>query len=335
MKYKNEKKEKNVFFVDEEQTAISFLKKIFASTPLSLIYKLFRTKKVKLNEEYIRYYQHRLKEGDFIKIEDDSVVSSPKIVKKKVKIKPEVDFEVMYEDENVLIVIKEHNIETHSDTSPEKSLDNAVAHYLENSGWVSQNQFFVVSSSHRLDKLTKGLVVYPKNPISKKVLHESFGKKDLIKKEYLAVCENRKNKKIPSSFEGFIFKDDKIEKMIFQTESSQNKNEKECSISMKEISQSKKFAVLEVELKTGRKHQIRAMLSYLGFPIIGDKKYGSNFVLKDKIKLFGYKIEFVNLPKPLDYLNGKKFEIKRIRDKMVSQINESSENLLPKKFIKY
>jgi len=131
MKYK---KEKNVFFVDEEQTAISFLKKIFALTPLSLIYKLFRTKKVKLNDEYIRYYQYRLKNGDVIKVEDDSVVSSPKIAKKKVKIRPEFDFEIMHEDENVLIVIKDHNIETHSDTNPEKSLDNAVAYYLENSG---------------------------------------------------------------------------------------------------------------------------------------------------------------------------------------------------------
>jgi 23S rRNA pseudouridine955/2504/2580 synthase len=332
MKYS---KEKNVFLADEDQTIISFLKKIFATTPLSLLYKLFRTKKVKVNDKDIRYYQHRLKNGDIVKIEDNSLISSLKISKKKRKIRPEVDFEIMYEDDNILIAIKDHNIETHNDENPEKSLDNAVAYYLENSGWISQSQFFIVSSSHRLDKLTKGLVVYPKNPIAKKVLHESFGKKNLIKKEYLAVCENRKNKKIPVFFDGFIFKDDENERMIFQPESSQKKNEKSCSMTMKELSKNKNFAVLEIELKTGRKHQIRAMLSYLGFPIIGDKKYGSNFVLKDKIKLFGYKLEFINLPKPLDYLNGKKFEIKRIKDKIIYQINDSSENLLPKKFMKY
>jgi len=68
---------------------------------------------------------------------------------------------------------------------------------------------------------------------------------------------------------------------------------------------------LEITLHTGRKHQIRSILSYLGCPIIGDKKYGSKIVVKDKIYLLAYKIIFVDLPSPLSYLNGKGFQVKK------------------------
>ena len=67
--------------------------------------------------------------------------------------------------------------------------------------------------------------------------------------------------------------------------------------------------MLEVTLHTGRKHQIRSILSYLGCPIIGDKKYGSKIVAKDKIYLLAYKIIFGDLPSPLSYLNGKEFQV--------------------------
>ena len=88
-------------------------------------------------------------------------------------------------------------------------------------------------------------------------------------------------------------------------------------------------------METGRKHQIRSILSYLGLPVIGDRKYGSNFPLDNKIKLFAYKIEFLNLPCLLNYLNGKKFEIENLKEKIILQINSTSENLVPKKFLKY
>lgn len=130
------KNKNKVFFIEEEQTAISFLKKVFSSSPLSLIYKLFRTKKVKLGDDYLRYYQYRLKKGDVLKIEDEKmkVNLEPKEARKTLNFKTEIDFKITYEDENVIIVIKDHNIETHSKSDPEFSLDNAVFHYLLNSG---------------------------------------------------------------------------------------------------------------------------------------------------------------------------------------------------------
>jgi 23S rRNA pseudouridine955/2504/2580 synthase len=324
-----------IFIVDEEQTIISFIKKTFLSTPLSLIYKLFRSKKIKINDNYIRNYNFRVKSGQLVLIKDDKVLLNKKPIVKKKAVDPEVKFEIIYEDKNIMIVVKDHNVETHNKINPEKSLDNAVFHYLLTSGWDSSSDSFLMSSSHRLDKVTKGLVVYPKNSIAKKILHNSFGNKNSLRKKYLAVCENKKNKKIPSSINGFIYKDDQREKMIFHLENNENKNSKSCSMKIEEVCKKDYFSVFDIDLETGRKHQIRSILSYLGFPVIGDRKYDSSFPLDSKIKLFAYKIEFLNLPGLLSYLNGRKFEIENLKEKITLQINSVSENLLPKKFLKY
>ena len=86
-----------------------------------------------------------------------------------------------------------------------------------------------------------------------------------------------------------------------------------CSIKFflfqKIASEYRSSILLEVTLHTGRKHQIRSILSFFGMPIIGDKKYGSKIEIKNKVYLLAYKLEFNNLPPPLTYLNGKVFTI--------------------------
>jgi 23S rRNA pseudouridine955/2504/2580 synthase len=88
-----------------------------------------------------------------------------------------------------------------------------------------------------------------------------------------------------------------------------NPQAKFCALEIKKIAKKTPYQNLEITLHTGRKHQIRSILSYLGCPVIGDKKYGSKIEVKDKIYLLAYKIEFKHLPSPLAYLNGKTFAI--------------------------
>src|SRR5947208_3251836 len=90
---------------------------------------------------------------------------------------------------------------------------------------------------------------------------------------------------------------------------SANSQAKFCALEIKKISKKDHYQTLEITLHTGRKHQIRSILSYLGCPIIGDKKYGSKIETKNKIYLLAYRVEFNNLPSPLAYLNGKVFAI--------------------------
>ena len=90
---------------------------------------------------------------------------------------------------------------------------------------------------------------------------------------------------------------------------STNPQAKFCALEVKKISERNTCQILEITLHTGRKHQIRSILSHFGLPIIGDKKYGSKIEVKNKIYLLAYKILFVDLPSPLSCLNGKVFEI--------------------------
>src|SRR4051794_25212673 len=87
-------------------------------------------------------------------------------------------------------------------------------------------------------------------------------------------------------------------------------NSKFCALEMKKIKEMANYQLLEITLCTGRKHQIRSILSFFNCPIIGDKKYGSKASLENKISLLAYQISFDKLPKPLHYLNGQIFQIK-------------------------
>ncbi|CAG8755998.1 6518_t:CDS:2, partial [Cetraspora pellucida] len=143
----------------------------------------------------------------------------------------------------------------HGITMP--SLDNAVRYYLAEKDpaeyQYQMDNFFVLIAAHRLDKLTKGLVIYPKNPSAKRVLYQAMADKRKITKKYLAISQ----------------------KMEFSPKST-NPQAKFCALEVKKINTKNNYQTLEITLHTGRKHQIRSILSYFGLPIVGDKKYVSN-----------------------------------------------------------
>jgi len=289
---------------EADQTLISFLKKRFKTTPLSLIYKLFRTKKIKINGADVRYYHHRLKAGEKIEIFDNHLKKTNLTIYPLSQSK--IYFEIVYEDKNILLAHKEHGI-----TIP--SLDNAIRYYLSEKNPQEYKRqienFFVLTAAHRLDKVTKGLVIYPKNPSAKKVLYKAIADKSKITKKYLAFCENLPKKKLPSYISGYLEKNEREQKMEFSLKTT-NPQAKFCALEAKKVGEKNGYQILEITLHTGRKHQIRAILAHFGLPIVGDKKYGSKIILKDKIYLIAYKVLFVDLPSPLSYLNGKVFEIK-------------------------
>lgn len=297
---------------ESDQTIISFLKKRFKTTPLSLIYKLFRNKKVKVDGRDIRYYHHRLKAGEKIDIFDNYLKQSSHTAIYPLS-QDKTYFETIYEDDNIMIVLKEHGINM-------TSLDNAVRYCLAQKNPVEYQKqvenFFVLIATHRLDKVTKGLVIYPKNPSAKRNLYKAIGDKSQITKNYLAICEKSPKKTLPSYISGYLEKNNHEQKMIFSLKSN-NSQAKFCALEIKKVTEKTNYQLLEITLHTGRKHQIRSILSYFGLPIVGDKKYGSKIEINNKIYLFAYKIAFNNLTSPLSYLNGKVFEIERINDELV------------------
>ncbi|CAH1756411.1 12214_t:CDS:1 [Entrophospora sp. SA101] len=290
---------------EAEQTIISFLKKRLRTTPLSLIYKLFRAKKIKINGGDIRYYHYRLKEGDKVIINDNSlkVAESNNLAIPK---KSQANIEIIYEDKNILIILKKHGISM-------LQLDKITRYYFYQQNpqkYQELNQkYFSFTAIHRLDKLTQGLVIYPKNLTAKRILYNAISDKEKITKKYLAVVENSAQTSLPDYISGYLWKNEPEQKMEFSP-NRKKETSKQCAMEIKKIRKRNNRLLLEIILHTGRKHQIRAILSYLGVPIVGDKKYGSKIEVKEKIYLFAYKILFNNLSVPLSYLNSREFQIK-------------------------
>lgn len=302
----NNWKKINIGKEDNDQTIITFLKRKL-SVPLSLIHKTLRKKKILINNNPVRYYHYRIKKQDEILIRDSKVFLSIKEEEKQIPQTNNINFSVIYEDDNFLIVLKDHNVEIHNSLNPKICLNNSVSKYL----WDNEIEYNT-SSVHRIDKLAKGLVIYPKGIEAKRELHKIMKSQNSIIKNYLAIC-NLGKRNIPEIIEGFIYKDN--ERMVFTKEYKDGY--KKCSMKCKLIRKKTNIALLEIELITGRKHQIRASLAYFGCAVIGDKKYGDKYRNDYKaIMLFAYKLNFKNISGKLQYLNNKTFEIENMKAKM-------------------
>ena len=188
---------------EDNQTIISFIKRRFKTTPISLIYKLFRTKKIQINQQNCRYYHYRLKEDDKVTVKDKWLQTSP--LSNSLPLLPDLNINIIYEDQNILLVIKEHNQEIYK-PNDRNCLDNQVQHYLYRQNpekyQEQREKYFAPVALHRLDKLTRGLVIYSKNIHTKKILYNSICDKNKVTKSYLAICENYQKVSMPSFVEG-------------------------------------------------------------------------------------------------------------------------------------
>jgi len=285
---------------DEGQTIFNFLKKNFKSTNLSVIYKWVRKQKIKINDKKINDLKIKIVFNDEVKIYDSAEIVKRNVIK-------DVDFselKIIYEDENILIVDKNFNLEMHSLFN--KNLDDMIRSYL-----IFHNQYdntlensFIISHIHRLDKLTAGLVIYAKNKISLDSLLIAIQDKEKISKKYLAKLVNNTIK--TGQINGFINYDTKLKKALFSEQKIPNY--KECSQIHKWIDKNKN--ILEVQLLTGRKHQIRCIVSYFNCPINGDFRYYAKKTNNKAIALIAYKLIFSNFTDHLSYLNGREFNSK-------------------------
>lgn len=282
---------------DAHQTIIKFIRKTFKGTSLSLLYKLFRTKKIKLNGTFINDFKIILKPDDVVIV---FLKQPPPLQPTVVAYESQIKLEIVYEDDQLLIVDKPHQVVIHNPQGD--SLDLAVRQYLK----INASYSFTVSHVHRLDKLTRGLVIYAKTKIALNILHQFWHQQRIIKK-YLALLETKNL--LPPIVQGLIALNSEKTKMVF-TNMAPDVSAKKAVTKFQLIKKVQNFSWYELELGTGRKHQIRATCAYLKAPIVGDYKYGSQYYFKNRIMLFAYQLEFFNLPAPLDYLNNQIFTLK-------------------------
>lgn len=297
---------------DVDQTLINYLKKVFKALPLSQIYRLFRTKKIRVNNKTITDFKYRLQENDLIIIYESNLV----INYQPAKITKQAAIDLFYEDDNFLIVNKDHNVVVHQPYG--SCLDNMVKYYLQEK-YLKQKreQTFNISHQYRLDKLTKGLIIYPKNKKTQNAFHNGAKNGQIIKK-YFAVCAGELTKSLNIS--GYISHDEIAKKMIFSL--TDHEKSKSCSTIFTPVFSTKNFTLVECQLITGRKHQIRSTLQFLNLPIVGDTKYGSKIITPNKILLFAYYLSFHDFQEPLMYLNNQNFMIKNLKTNLIKQIKK-------------
>lgn len=178
----------------------------------------------------------------------------------------DMPLEIVYEDDNILIINKPTNIEV----TGNNSLTSLIHKKYENSD-------FKPMPCHRLDRNTTGLILYAKNEQSLHILLEKF-KKHEIEKHYLALVYGIPSKKFKRS-EAYLFKDNKKSMVYISDVHKKGYVKIITSFSVLE-KYSNNTSLLDVQIETGKTHQIRAHLAHMGYPIIGDGKYGKNEINK-------------------------------------------------------
>lgn len=269
---------------DANQTLLKFLKRNFRDVPQSALRKCLRNKDVKINDK-------RIKDSEFtLKLNDVVYVYGLETTSKSFTPVSFDQLKIIHEDDNILVANKPKGIVVHG---VDDCLDNQVKSYLLSENKWDVNGSFIPSHCHRLDKWTDGLIIYAKNYHALTSINNFIKDHKVIQKEYVAIVEGKLD--IDKEVIGYIFEQDNG--VEFNLEKG-----KECCTYFKTLSTDKSSSTLKCILRTGRKHQIRATLKYLGHPVIGDNRYGN--IKNSDLQLTATRLIFNGIEGDLDYLNG-------------------------------
>lgn len=300
---------------DSGQRASKFLEKTVPSLPKSLLYKYLRIKRIKCNGKRCNP-DTELKQGDVLElyINDEFFGESRQSF---VFLSAPAEIDIVYEDENILLVDKKPGLVVHEDDSNTlDTLINRIIHYLYEAKHYDPNleNSFVPALCNRIDRNTSGLVIAAKNAETLRIMNQKIKDRE-IKKLYLCLVHGVP-KPTQAVLKDFLLKDASANQVRITPHPVPLG--RTVITSYRTIKSNDKFALLEVDLLTGRTHQIRAHLAYHGYPIVGDSKYGRN---KDNHgtgfryqALCAYKLrfEFMSESGCLSYLNGREFKVAKV-----------------------
>lgn len=285
-----------------------FLTKRFKTMPQALVYKYLRTKKIKLNGK-------KAAPSDFVEVGDVlSMYISEEFFSEEVEdkaythITPKLN--IIYEDNNVLLVDKPVGILCHSDEKEGyNTLINHIKAYLLKKGEFNVAEAFAPALCNRIDRNTCGIVIAAKTANALRDMNRRIKERSVTKK-YLAVIHG-----VPTEKNGtlcdYIRKDSNANR-VYLSKSKKSAEEKSAVTKYKLIETAGDISLVEVELITGRTHQIRAQFAAIGHPLLGDGKYAIN--KQDRRmgythqSLCAYKLSFESTEEDsLSYLDGKIF----------------------------
>lgn len=296
-----------------------FLAKYMNEAAKSFFYKMMRKKNITLNGKKCEGNE-KLAEGDVVKLflAEDTIEKFSSVQVQEVK---KVDLDILYEDDEIILVNKPAGMLSQKAKETDESLVEYLIDYLLGSGKLTESglRAFRPSVCNRLDRNTSGIVAAGKSLAGLQMLSGVFKDRSIHKYYQCLVSGAIRDVK---TVDGWLLKDEKKNQVRILTEAEAKRfggrdgdeEPKRIRTKYEPIATDGRFTLLKVTLLTGRSHQIRAHLASLGHPIVGDSKYGgvskvnpSGRTVKYQL-LHSYRLEFPKLAEPFAYLSGRVFE---------------------------
>ena len=253
------------YIVKENEILIEFLKKMFSNLSKNSVKSLLHNEKVFVNGNMTTKYNYELNIGDVVEIRE-------KVAK---------NIDIIYEDKDIIVINKPSGLLTvATEKEKNKTAYHLVMEYLKKKN--KNNRIFII---HRLDKDTSGIIMFAKNERAKHLYQDNWN--DIVKKRcYYAVIDGKMENK-----EGTIksyLKENGI--MVY---SVKDRSGKLAITEYKVLKERKNISLLDINLKTGRKNQIRVHMKDNNTPILGDRKYGKKDGYR-KMMLLANEIKFIH-----------------------------------------
>lgn len=300
---------------DAGQRLDKFLTKAVPLLPQALLYKSIRLKRIKRNGKRCGI-SDRLAVGDVLSLylNDSFFVSGEDAL---AFLAAPAALDIVYEDENLLLIDKKPGLIVHEDEgNPVDTLINRIQRYLYEKGEYdpARENSFAPALCNRIDRNTGGIVLAAKNAATLRVLNEKI-KERQVEKQYLCVVHGRMAQK-SATLQAWLRKNSAANQVeVFDHPVPEGRT---IVTRYRVLEERGGFSLLEVDLVTGRTHQIRAHLAHTGHPLLGDTKYGRG--RDDKRRgyrfqaLYSYRVTFAfqGGGEHLDYLTGKSFQVEDI-----------------------
>ena len=292
-----------------------FIVKVCPTLPSSLMFKYIRTKRIKINGKRGEI-STRLNEGDIVSayINDEFFAE---VEPKYSFLSAPSNIDVVYEDENILLVDKKQGLLVHPDKNEyTNTLIDRIQHYLYKKGEFDpkNENSFAPALANRIDRNTGGIVIAAKNAEALRILCDKIKFREMDKR-YLAVVHGVPKKK-SDTLEGFLEKNENKNQVYLKNQKTADA--KTIKTKYRVLQSKNNLSLLEIELLTGRTHQIRAHMASIGHPLLGEGKNNKSAEDRkmgfDKQALYSYslKFDFKTDAGILNYLNGKRFTVKKV-----------------------
>lgn len=254
------------YIVKENEILIEFLKKMFSNLSKNSVKSLLHNEKVFVNGNMTTKYNYELNIGDVVEIRE-------KVAK---------NIDIIYEDKDIIVINKPSGLLTvATEKEKNKTAYHLVMEYLKKKN--KNNRIFII---HRLDKDTSGIIMFAKNERAKHLYQNNWN--DIVKKRcYYAVIDGKMENK-EGTIKSYLKENGN---MVY---SVKDRSGKLAITEYKVLKERKNISLLDINLKTGRKNQIRVHMKENKTPILGDLKYGEKSKLINRLALHAYKLELVN-----------------------------------------